>query len=108
MGSATTQALSVTNAALAAASGIDLTVASELFQRAGMLLGLAVANQVTMLNPGRLIVGGGTLHHVPGLRVALELGVRAHASMVSSQALTIVDAELGDDAGLIGAALLAT
>lgn len=83
-------------------------VASELFQRAGMLLGLAVANQVTMLNPGRLIVGGGTLHHVPGLRVALELGVRAHASMVSSQALTIVDAELGDDAGLIGAALLAT
>ncbi|QEW00510.1 F0F1 ATP synthase subunit delta [Microbacterium caowuchunii] len=34
MGSATTQALSVTNAALAAASGIDLTVASELFQAA--------------------------------------------------------------------------
>ncbi|KAA9130028.1 F0F1 ATP synthase subunit delta [Microbacterium caowuchunii] len=34
MGSATTQALSVTNAALGAASGIDLTVASELFQAA--------------------------------------------------------------------------
>lgn len=82
-------------------------VASELFHRAGALLGLAVANQVTMLNPGRLIVGGGTLHHVPGLKAALVEGVRAHASLVSSRAVTIVDAALGDDAGLIGAALLA-
>lgn len=81
--------------------------ASELFQRAGTLLGIAVANQITMLNPGRLILGGGTLHHVHGLRTALEQGVRSQASVLSSRALTIVDGALGDDAGLIGAALLA-
>ena len=39
MGSATTHALGETNAALAAASGVDLTVASELFQAARTVSG---------------------------------------------------------------------
>lgn len=82
-------------------------VAHAIYERAGAMLGLAVANQITMLNPERLIIGGGTLAHLPGLKQHLIRGVRAYASLVSNEAVTIRDAELGDDSGLIGAALLA-
>lgn len=78
-----------------------------ILQRAGALLGLAVANQVTMLNPSRLILGGGTLHHVPSLRRGIVAGVQAYASRSSLAGLAIVDAQLGDRSGLVGAALLA-
>ena len=82
-------------------------VAHAIYERAGAMLGLAVANQITMLNPERLIIGGGTLAHLPGLKQHLIRGVRAFSSVVSSEAVTIRDAELGDESGLIGAALLA-
>lgn len=82
-------------------------VAQVILQRAGSLLGLAVANQITMLNPERLILGGGTLHHLPSLRRAIITGVRAYATRSSLAHLTIVDAQLGDRSGLVGAALLA-
>jgi glucokinase len=82
-------------------------VALEVFERAGAFLGLAVANQVTVLNPARLVLGGGVLMHLPGLKRMLIAGVQTYASAVSREALTISDAELGDDSGIIGAALLA-
>ncbi|MCP3102228.1 ROK family protein [Myxococcus sp. K15C18031901] len=81
--------------------------AREVYERAAQFLALAVANQVTMLNPARLILGGGVLNHCPGLRRRVLEGVRAWASQTSREGLLIADAELGDDSGLIGAALLA-
>lgn len=80
--------------------------ALEIHERAGQMLGMAVANMVTVLNPARLILGGGVLMNCPGLRRHLEEGVRSLASMVSREHLSINMAELGDDSGLIGAALL--
>jgi glucokinase len=81
--------------------------AREVYERAGLMLALAVANQVTVLNPARLILGGGVLSHCPGLRRRVLEGVQAFASNTSREGLLISDAELGDDSGLIGAALLA-
>lgn len=80
--------------------------AGEVYARAAQFLALAVANQVTMLNPARLVLGGGVLRHCPGLRRRVEEGVRAWSSTTSREGLLIADAELGDDSGLIGAALL--
>lgn len=82
-------------------------VARELYDRAASLLSLAIANQVTVLNPARLLLGGGVLSHCPGLRSAIIAGVSKYSSRTSREALAIAEAELGDDAGLIGAALLA-
>lgn len=81
--------------------------AREVYERAAQFLALAVANQVTVLNPARLILGGGVLNHCPGIRRRVLEGVRAWASQTSREGLLIADAELGDDSGLIGAALLA-
>ena len=81
--------------------------AREIYERASLMLALAVANQVTVLNPARLILGGGVLAHCPGIRRRVLEGVQAYASTTSREGLLITDAELGDDSGLIGAALLA-
>ncbi|HVG61215.1 MAG TPA: ROK family protein [Hyalangium sp.] len=82
--------------------------AREIYERAGRMLGLAIANMVTVLNPARLILGGGVLMNCPGLRRYIVEGVQAYASNTSREGLLIADAELGDDSGLIGAALLST
>ena len=55
----------------------------------------------------RLILGGGVLTHCPGLRLRLVEGVQTYSSQTSREGLFVADAELGDDSGLIGAALLA-
>lgn len=83
------------------------TGARDIYERASLMLALAVANQVTVLNPARLILGGGVLTHCPGIRRRVVEGVQAFASTTSREGLLIADAELGDDSGLIGAALLA-
>jgi glucokinase len=79
----------------------------EVYERAAQFLALAVANQVTVLNPARLILGGGVLTHCAGLRRRVVEGVQSWASQVSREGLLITESELGDDSGIIGAALLA-
>ena len=81
--------------------------AREVYERACLMLTLAVANQVTVLNPARLILGGGVLTHCPGMRKRVVEGVQTYSSTTAREGLLITDAELGDDSGLIGAALLA-
>jgi glucokinase len=81
--------------------------AKEIHERAGHMLGMAVANMVTVLNPARLILGGGVLMNCVGLRRYVEEAARALSSTSSREHLSINMAELGDDSGLIGAALLA-
>ncbi|HZH04921.1 MAG TPA: ROK family protein [Myxococcaceae bacterium] len=90
----------------AAAEGDPLAV--DLYQRAAALLALAVANYVTVLNPARLILGGGVLLNCPGLRRRVAQGVEVHTARLSFRSLSIHDALLGDDSGIIGAALLAS
>ena len=82
--------------------------AREVYERAALFLAMAVANQVTVLNPARLILGGGVLSHCPGMRRRVVEGVQAWASQTAREGLLITEAELGDDSGLIGAALLVT
>lgn len=81
-------------------------VARDIYDRAAELLGVAIANQVTVLNPSQLILGGGVLLHCPELLRRVVEAVGARSSWVSRQELRIATAELGDDSGLIGAALL--
>lgn len=69
-------------------------------------LALAIANQVTILNPGVLVLGGGVLSRCPGMVERIRHGVARQATAASRQALRIELATLGDDSGLVGAALL--
>lgn len=71
------------------------------------LLGVAMGNALAILNSQRLILGGGLLGRTPGLRAMTEAAVLRVAPAASLEPLTIAVAELGDDAGLVGAARLA-
>ncbi len=90
-----------------AALGED-PLARRIYDQACRFLGMAAANQVTVLNPARLILGGGVLSHCPGMVKQVKESVFALASQVSRKHVEVCEAALGDDSGLIGAALLAT
>lgn len=89
---------------LAAEAGDPEAIA--LREEAARMLGVAIGNLVTVLNPGKLILGGGVLGGAPGLRTHMVEWVRKSASRAHLGQLSIVDAQLGDDAGVVGAALL--
>lgn len=89
---------------LAAAEGDRYAL--DLYAELAPLLAATLANAINLLNPGRLILGGGVLSRTPVFRehviTALELG----ANRPLLDPLTIVDPVLDEDAGLIGSALL--
>ncbi len=80
--------------------------ARALWEEVGELLGTAVANLVTLLNPARLILGGGVLLASPLLSSLVRHTFDERVSRSALRGLTIEHAWLGDDAGVIGAALL--
>ncbi len=80
--------------------------ARALWDEVAELLGMAVANLVTLLNPTRLILGGGVLLGCPALAGLVRERFDAFVSRSATKGLTIERAWLGDDAGVIGAAVL--
>jgi glucokinase len=80
--------------------------ARALWEEVSDLLGTAVANLVTLLNPARLILGGGVLLGCPGLVDLVRARFDAAVSRSATKGLTVEHAWLGDDAGVVGAAVL--
>jgi glucokinase len=91
----------------AAAEGDDWALG--LWSELAPLLAIALGNAVAVLNPERIVLGGGVIARCPTLfelvAAALEVAAPA-ASLEALGARGIVAAELGDDAGLVGAARL--
>lgn len=82
------------------------TTAKGLYDFAVGHLALAIANQVTVLNPGVVVLGGGVLSKCPGMVRRITDVVMTRASAASRMNLRVELAVLGDDSGLVGAALL--
>src|SRR5438270_10816660 len=97
----------VTAAAMEKAAHEGDELSRRLLEEAGSMLGVALANLVTMLNPARLLLGGGVLLGSPRMTRAAIAGIDAHATKSSRAAAHISAPELGDQAGVVGAALLA-
>ena len=72
------------------------------------LLARAIGDTVTLFNPRVLILGGGVFLAAPYLKKAVLDSIRSYAARPAQRALRISDTKLGDDAGVIGAALAAT
>ena len=74
----------------------------------GRLLGAAIGSLVNVFDPDIVIVGGGFGAAAGDLVLEpARIAARADAIQPADETLRIVDAELGDAAGLIGAALVA-
>ncbi len=89
----------------AAADGDEYAL--NLYTEIAPLLGVVLGNAITVLNPARLILGGGMLSRTPVLREHVIAALEVAANPPALAGLSIVEAALGDDAGLIGSALLA-
>ncbi|HYS81893.1 MAG TPA: ROK family protein [Anaeromyxobacteraceae bacterium] len=80
--------------------------ARALWEEVSDLLGNAIASVVTLLNPARVILGGGVILGCPELRGLVLSAFEAKVSRSAAVGVTVERAFLGDDAGVIGAALL--
>lgn len=76
----------------------------EVMQETGTILGFGLANVVNILNPDLIIVGGGMAAAGDKLLQPVRETVSQHALKLSSSKCKIVQAELGNRAGTIGAA----
>jgi glucokinase len=81
-------------------------LATETVMQAGAFLGLGLASAVNLLNPVRIILGGGVIEAVDLLFSVASNHARREALPTPAGAVDIVRAKLGDHAGVIGAALI--
>lgn len=99
----------LTGRAVVAAARAGVVEAIEVLEEAGRWLGVAIASMVSAFDPGIVVVGGGA-----GMATAPWVVPAARASVAERlfgrgwrEPVRIEPAALGDDAGTIGAALLA-
>lgn len=78
-----------------------------LFSEAGKHLGTAVSAVVNLLNPEAIIVGGGVAASFSLMRDSMRKEIDERSYRPSAQRLEILAGELGDDAGVLGAAAVA-
>lgn len=80
--------------------------AARLYETAVGHLALAVANLVTLMNPEVLVLGGGVLRRCPGMVARTREAASSLSGPAARRAVRVEEARLGDDSGLVGAALL--
>jgi len=88
-----------------AAAGGD-EVATRILVEAGVVLGRALVGFVNLLNPQLVVVGGGIGESAPFM-IDRAAEVVAEEALAGRRDVKFVAAELGNDAGILGAAALA-
>lgn len=83
------------------------SLALDITQKAATYLGVGMVNIVNIFNPEMIIVGGGLSALGDLMLDTARKVVEERAFPVSAQAVRIVPAELGDEAGVRGAAVFA-
>ncbi len=80
--------------------------ARRVFEETGYYLGIGIGNAVNAFNPALVVLGGG-IRKATGLLEAAERSMRRHSVYSLNHTCRIVEATLGEDAGVMGAAELA-
>lgn len=81
-------------------------VARRIFTRMGEYIGIGMASVVNLLNPERIIVGGGVADAGDILLNPLKETIKNRAMKIAGETVQVVPAQLGNTAGVIGASLL--
>lgn len=82
-------------------------LAQKIFTDAAEALGTGIVNVIHVFNPERVVLGGGVTGAGPLLYDVVESVVERHAMPMPRSAVRLLQAELGDDVGLKGAAAVA-
>jgi glucokinase len=82
-------------------------IAREIYEFAGKIIGAGIANVITAVTPRRIVIGGGVAAAGELILDPIRRSMRSRVFLVDALQLDVVLAQLGNNAGLIGAALWA-
>lgn len=98
---------SITAADVFAHAAAGDAAAIEVLDHAIMAFGLGLANAIDLLDPDRIVIGGGVSKAGAALFGPLRAAVRIHRAPASPDVIPIIPAALGDAVGILGAVALA-
>lgn len=81
-------------------------VAKRIFEIVGEYIGIGLTSVINLLNPEKVIIGGGVAEAGELLLEPIRKTVKERAMVVAGEAVEIVPAQLGNSAGVIGASML--
>jgi len=81
-------------------------VAKRIFEITGEYIGLGLVSVINLLNPEKVIVGGGVAECGELLLEPIRRTVKQRAMKIAGETVEIVPAQLGNSAGVIGASML--
>ena len=81
-------------------------VARRIYTKMGEYIGIGLASVVNLLNPEKIIIGGGVAGAGDILFTPLKETLKKRAMKIAGDTVEVVPAQLGNTAGVIGASLL--
>ena len=81
-------------------------VAKRIFEKMGYYIGMGLTSVINLLNPEKIIIGGGVAECGDLLSDPIRRTINDRAMKVQRESVEIVPAELGNSAGVIGASML--
>lgn len=97
----------ITPQLIATAAEAGDAIAKEIYEKAGFYLGVAASNVCASIGPRRIIMTGGVLNAGHLILEPMERTMRQRVTVMPVSQVEIVTAQLGDQAGMIGAAMWA-
>jgi len=82
-------------------------ISIETLEEVGFYLGIGISNIINILNPDKVVIGGGVSQAGDLLFGPIRRTIEVNSIYSAFQACTLVQAELLDDAGIMGGAALA-
>ena len=81
-------------------------IAKKIFEIIGTYIGTGLASVVNLLNPEKIVIGGGVADAGDLLFNPIKAALKKHSMPIQGAAVQVMHAELGNTAGVIGASLL--
>lgn len=81
--------------------------AREIYEFAGNIIGAGIANVITATTPRRIVIGGGVAAAGELILDPIRRSMRSRVFLVDALQVEVVAAQLGNNAGLVGAAVWA-
>ena len=81
-------------------------VAKRIFEKTGYYIGMGLVSVINLLNPEKVIIGGGVAEAGDLLLEPIRKTIKERAMIIAGSSVEIVPAELGNSAGVIGASML--
>ena len=97
----------ITPKTIAQAASQGDEVAQNILEEAGFYIGIAAANVCASIGPRKIVIAGGVSRIGEPILAPIRRTIRERVRVMPVEQVKVIQAQLGDDAGVIGAALWA-